>query len=198
MKLFKKISKKKFIITVIVIFIFFFSFISYFSIKIYAEGVLTTSVKKSIIISSLPVNIKIPKIKINADIEHVGLTSDGAVDSPIGPDDVAWFNKGPIPGEIGNAIMDGHSGWKNNIPAVFDNLKKLKKGDKIYIKNDVGKTNIFVVKKLKIYSKNDVALDVFNATDKKSHLNLISCTGIWNVVDKGRESRIVVFADLVL
>lgn len=146
----------------------------------------------------LPSRISIPSLKIDAKIEHLGLTKDGAVDSPVGPDNVGWFNKGPIPGEIGNAIMDGHSGWKNNIPAVFDNLKELKAGDKIDVENGSGSTITFVVTKLKIYSKDDAALDVFNSTDGKAHLNLITCTGTWNTLENGRESRMVVFTDLYI
>lgn len=167
------------------------------SVILSSKPVNTFTTPVSLILSKLPARIKIPAIKINTIIEHIGLTQDGAVGSPIGSDNVAWFNKGPIPGLIGNAIINGHSGWKNNIPAVFDNLEELKIGDKIYIENEAGITVVFMVKKLKIYNKNDMALDVFNSSDNKSHLNLITCTGLWNIIENGRENRIVVFADLV-
>jgi len=84
--------------------------------------------------NKLPVRIKIPRINIDAVIESVGLTSQGAMDVPVKPEDTAWFNLGIKPGEIGSAVIDGHSGYKNNKPAIFDNLYKLQKGDKIYIK----------------------------------------------------------------
>jgi hypothetical protein len=73
----------------------------------------------------LPVRLKIPSINVDAPIEYVGLTSDGAMDVPKGHVKVAWFNLGPSPGEIGSSVIAGHYGWKNNIPAVFDNLHKL-------------------------------------------------------------------------
>jgi sortase (surface protein transpeptidase) len=50
----------------------------------------------------------------------------------------AWFNLGPRPGEKGNAVIDGHYGWKNNIPAVFDSLSQLQKGDKIFVDDEKG------------------------------------------------------------
>ena len=149
-------------------------------------------------ISGLPVRISIPKIHVDAPIEYVGLTKGGAVDAPLGPDNVAWFNQSPLPGFVGNTIIDGHSGWRNNIPAVFDNLHILTQGDYVYIENDAGIILTFEVKKIKTYGKDDEALDVFNSSDNLSHLNLITCTGPWNIIENGRDDRIVIFTDLLV
>ncbi|MFA6000016.1 MAG: class F sortase [Candidatus Paceibacterota bacterium] len=143
----------------------------------------------------LPVRLKIPRIKINSIFEHVGLTPEGAVDSPKGPSNVAYFTDSPRPGEIGSSIIDGHSGWKNNIPAVFDNLYKLRKGDRIYVEDDKGNTITFIVREIRKYNPNADAIDVFSSNDGKAHLNLITCTGIWNKVKKSRSERLVVFTD---
>lgn len=145
----------------------------------------------------LPVRLKIPKIKVNAIVEYVGLTPDGAMDSPKGPANVGWFNLGYRPGEIGSAVIDGHSGWKNNIPAVFDNLYKLKRGDKIFVEDEKGITTTFVVREIRKYNPKADASDVFGSSDNLAHLNLITCTGIWNKVWKSRSSRLVVFTDKV-
>ena len=143
----------------------------------------------------LPVRLKIPKIKVNSIFEQVSLTSDGAVGSPKGPAEIGWFDGSPKPGEIGSSVIDGHSGWKNNIPAVFDNLYKLKKGDKIYVEDDNGNTITFIVREIRKYNPNAIAPDVFSRNDNKSHLNLITCTGIWNKIKKSRSERLVVFTD---
>jgi len=145
--------------------------------------------------SSLPVHLKIPKINVDASVESVGLTSDGAMDVPKGPAEVAWYNLGPRPGGVGSAIIDGHSGYKNNKPAVFDNLYKLQKGDKIYVENDTGVTTTFVVREIRKYNPNADATDVFISNDGKSHLNLITCTGFWNKIWKSHSERLVVFTD---
>lgn len=142
-----------------------------------------------------PVRLKIPSISINAPVEYVGLTSKGAMDTPVGVANVAWFNKGPRPGEVGSAVIDGHFGYKNNKPAVFDNLHKLKKGDKLYIEDGKGATISFVVRELKSYSRDADALDVFTSNDGKSHLNLITCIGDWDVANKTHSNRLVVFTD---
>jgi sortase A len=117
------------------------------------------------------------------------------MDVPKGPDNVGWFKLGIRPGEKGSAVIAGHSGWKNNIPAVFDNLHKLKKGDKIYFEDKNGKGTTFIVRELRSYYPTADAEDVFISSDGKAHLNLITCEGIWNEVTKSRSERLVVFTD---
>jgi len=145
--------------------------------------------------AGLPIKLKIPKINADASFEYVGLTDDGAMGVPKGPQGVAWFNLGPRPGDIGNAVISGHYGWKNNIPAVFDDLNKLKIGDKVYIETEKGETITFVVRELRSFGENDDASDVFISNDGKSHLNLITCEGVWNKSLKSYSKRLVVFTD---
>jgi sortase A len=143
----------------------------------------------------LPLRLKIPSINIDTSIEYLGLTSDGAMDVPKGPTDVAWFDLGPRPGEVGSAVIAGHFGWKDGIPAVFDNLYKLQKGDKIYVESQKGTVITFVVRESKIYDSEANVESVFNSSDGKAHLNLVTCTGVWNVIEKSRSERLVIFTD---
>lgn len=145
--------------------------------------------------SNLPVRLKIPVIKVDAAVEYLGITPGGAMDVPKGPDDVAWFDLGPRPGEIGSAVIAGHYGWKNDIPAVFDDLYKLKIGDEIYVVDDLGVTTTFVVNEIGTYDQNADATNVFSSNDGKAHLNIITCEGIWNVASKSRPSRLVIFTN---
>jgi len=145
---------------------------------------------------SQPVQFQIPKINVNATIEEVSLTSAGAVGVPKGIANVAWFALGPRPGERGNSIIVGHYGWyKNGTPAVFNNLNKLKPGDKLYVKDSKGVTVTFVVRELKIFSAGEDSSGVFSLDDGKAHLNLITCEGIWDKTQKTYSSRLVVFTD---
>ena len=147
------------------------------------------------IIVGNPVRLRIPSINVDSAIEYVGLTSAGAMDSPLGPAEAGWYMLGPRPGEEGSAVIAGHSGWRNNIPAVFDDLYKVKIGDKIYVKDDTGATITFVVRELRTYKPTADAFDVFSSSDGKAHLNLITCTGFWNKILKSRSDRLVVFTD---
>ena len=145
--------------------------------------------------SGLPVRLKIPGINVDATVEYVGVTPDGAMDAPVGPRNVAWFDLGPRPGEEGSAVIAGHSGWKNGVPAVFDNLYKLRKGDKIYVQDEKGTIITFVVRESRLYNPEVSASDVFNSNDGRAHLNLVTCEGAWDKVSKTYSKRLVIFAD---
>lgn len=147
---------------------------------------------------ALPTRLAIPNINLNAMLEHVGVTQSGVLDAPKVPTMAAWFDRGPRPGEKGNAIIIGHFGWKNGIPAVFDGLYKLHEGDRIYVIDENNATTTFVVRELRTYRENDDASEVFRSRDGNAHLNLITCSGVWNKARKSYSNRLVVFADKVM
>jgi LPXTG-site transpeptidase (sortase) family protein len=146
--------------------------------------------------AGLPVRLTIPKIKVDASIEYVGVTAKGEMGVPKGPKDVAWFDIGTRPGNIGSAVIAGHYGtWINGEGSVFDNLNKLVRGDKIYVEDEKGMISTFVVRESRSYNPNADASEVFGLADGKSHLNLVTCEGIWNEVSQTYSQRLVVFAD---
>ena len=139
--------------------------------------------------------MKIPGISVDDGVEQVGVTSEGEMGTPKGPVGVAWFSLGSRPGEVGSAVISGHYGWKNGIPAVFDNLYKLHPGDKLYVEDENGIITTFVVRELRRYGEHDDASNVFTSRDGKAHLNLVTCEGVWNKFSKSYSKRLVVFAD---
>ncbi len=145
---------------------------------------------------SLPVRLKIPSIHVNTALEYVGLAPDGSIGVPKNPINAAWFDAGPRPGDIGSSIIDGHYGWLNNTPAVFDNLNKIQKGDKLYVENKQGVTTVFVVNEIRIYGEQEDARSVLISNDGKAHLNLITCNGIWNETTQSYSDRLVIFSDM--
>lgn len=151
--------------------------------------------KEEKIIFGLPVRLEIPEINVDANINYVGLNSDGAMDISENQDDVAWFNLGPHPGENGSAVIAGHYGRKKWKPSVFDNLYKLREGDKLFIEDTQGIIATFVVREIRRYDPKADASDVFNSNDGKAHLNLITCEGSWDDVSQSYSLRLVVFTD---
>jgi len=144
----------------------------------------------------MPVRLKIPSINVDAAVGLVGLTSDGKMDAPKNQDDVAWYELGTRPGEVGSAVIAGHYGvWKNGKGSVFDNLSKLQKGDKVTVEDDKGEIIYFVVRESRSYDPDADATDVFGSNDGKSHLNLITCEGDWDKAAKSYSLRLVVFTD---
>lgn len=147
-------------------------------------------------IPGLSMRLIIPTINVDTNLEAVGLTSQGAVDVPKDPAKAAWFNLGPLPGSSGSAVITGHYGrWKNGKDSVFDNLYKLRPGDKLSVVDDKGFIISFVVRESRRYDSADSVPEVFASDDGKSHLNLITCEGVWDEQAKQYPQRLVVFTD---
>ncbi len=145
----------------------------------------------------VPVRVMIPSIGVNALVEQKGLAKDGSVGVPSGPYDTAWYNLGARPGEQGSAVITGHYGpWKNGAKSVFDNLGNLKSGDKIYVVDDKGIVNSFVVTSSHVYPSNASAPEVFNKNDGV-YLNLITCHGEWLKNQKTYTDRLVIFTQKI-
>jgi len=146
--------------------------------------------------AGLPIRLEIPKINVNATVIQVGVAKDGSMEAPSGPKDVGWFKFGTRPGDIGSAVIDGHYGyWKSGVGSVFDDLNKLRKGDKIKVEDEKGMIATFVVRKILIYDPKKDASNIFSSDDGLSHLNLITCEGVWDNTKKTYSNRLVIFTD---
>lgn len=145
----------------------------------------------------LPVSLLIPHIHVETPIEPVGITSAGAMDVPKNIENVAWFAYGPVPGTKGSAVIAGHYGWKDEKASAFDDLHLLVVGDTIHVVDMSGATTTFAVREIKLYPFDADTAELFISTDGKSHLNLITCNGVWNTKLKTYSQRLVVFTDKV-
>src|SRR5207249_4378956 len=72
------------------------------------------------------------RIGVDALIQPVGKDRDGAMASPSSLDAVGWFNRGPAPGQSGDAAIDGHYGLPQEA-AVFRTLRLLRPGDEAQV-----------------------------------------------------------------
>ncbi|ACB62109.1 peptidase C60 sortase A and B [Exiguobacterium sibiricum 255-15] len=143
----------------------------------------------------LPKTLTIDSLKVKTNIEQVGLDKKGAMGTPKNEQQVGWYKFGPRPGDVGNAVIDGHTDTKTG-PAVFYQLHELKKGDKINIKDESGRNLVFRVKKLVEYGHLDAPLEkIFGASDQRN-LNLITCIGTYDENEGTYDNRLVVFTEL--
>ncbi|MEX2008083.1 MAG: class F sortase [Candidatus Spechtbacterales bacterium] len=145
--------------------------------------------------SKLPVRLKIPGIEVDVAIEYVGVTPAGAMDVPKDRDNVAWFSLGTRPGENGSAVIAGHSGYRAG-KVAFDDLNTLRKGDKLYVEDALGKSVSFVVRESRVYDAGAYVPEVFTS-DTGIHLNLVTCVGVWDESTKRYSKRLVVFTDSI-
>lgn len=117
------------------------------------------------------------------------------MDAPKSPGNVAWFNLGQRPGEIGTAVIAGHYGWSRGKGSVFNAVNTLRKGDRLYVQDDKGAILSFVVRESRLYDPKADASAVFGSSDGKAHLNLVTCEGVWESAAKSYSRRLVVFTD---
>ncbi len=146
-----------------------------------------------------PVRLIIPSINVDAKVQSVGLSwrGTGAMGVPSNFTDVAWYNKGPLPGAPGNAVIDGHLDGRNIPEAVFYNLGKLRVGDLVDVLDAKGETLRFKVVATKTYDYNAPTTAIFSGDTSKVRLNLITCAGDWMKAQKLYSQRIVVFTELI-
>jgi sortase A len=141
-----------------------------------------------------PKRLSIPAIKVNAEINLVGITKKGNMATPTNFKDVGWYKYGPIPGEKGSALIAGHVNNGLSWPAVFGNLEDLKIGDDIYVERESGETIHFVVRSMGVYDFDGSTDEVFASSDEEL-LKLITCSGTWIPEYRTHDKRLVVTAE---
>lgn len=140
-----------------------------------------------------PVRIVISKIGVNAPVDGVGQTADGAIDVPRAYGIVGWYNRGATVGEANPAIMVGH--YASGGGAVFDKLNGLVDGDLITVTNGKGENFTYKVVKKAEYNKDQVPMaELFKKSDKQ-RLEIITCSGKWQA--DTYNNRLVVTAERV-
>ncbi len=146
--------------------------------------------------SLVPRTFYIPRLKLEAPVEQVGVTEDGRMEVPKQAGNVAWYKWGPKPREYGNAVVTGHYDTPSGKPAVFYNLRKLEQGDEIVIESRDGITSTFMVTGKETIAYTEFPSEYVFALREGINLNLITCDGIWNAEDKIYSNRLVVYATL--
>lgn len=146
--------------------------------------------------SSTPVQLIIPSISLNANVQWVGKTVGGNMAVPNNFTDVGWYRLGFYPGTLGNAVMAGHLDNGKGTPAVFEHLRDLKIGDEVKVVNRGGDILTFKVTGEALYEYTNAPLQMIFGTSTKSHLNLITCEGVWDPVKKIYDKRLIVYTEL--
>lgn len=146
---------------------------------------------------SVPERVRIPAIQVDAPVMPVGLDAEGWVDAPP-PEDpnlAGWFSGAVAPGEKGTAVVVGHVDNKQG-PAVFYGLGALQQGNRVEVSREDGKTAVFEIYGVEVFSKDDFPSDrVYNSTGS-AELRVITCGGGFSK-QNGYEGNVVTFARMV-
>ncbi|EHN78395.1 class F sortase [Streptomyces coelicoflavus] len=146
---------------------------------------------------SVPDQVSIPAIQVDAPVMGVGLDPDGWVDAPP-PEDpnlAGWFTGAVTPGEKGTSVVVGHVDNQQG-PAVFYGLGALKKGNKVEVHRQDGKTAVFEVYGIEVFETNNFPGDRVYGSKGTPELRVITCGGGFTK-ENGYDGNVVVFARLV-
>ncbi|MEU6877152.1 class F sortase [Streptomyces sp. NPDC046712] len=146
---------------------------------------------------SAPVRLRIPEIDVDAPMMRLGLSRDGALDVPPAADRniAGWYEGGTMPGATGTAIVAGHVDNAQG-PAVFYALGALKKGHRIEVDRQDGRTAVFTIDAVEVYENKDFPDEkVYGETDR-AELRVITCGGAFTK-KSGYQGNVVAFGHLI-
>ncbi|MGA4843423.1 class F sortase [Streptomyces sp. G45] len=128
-----------------------------------------------------PVRVSIPSIGVSAPLMRLGLNADRTVEVP--PPDkgmtAGWYTGGAVPGERGAAVLIGHNDTRYG-KAVFHDLKDLRKGARVTVRDARGATAHFTVTGTETVSKRAFpTAKVYGRTSARA-LRLITCDGAYD------------------
>ena len=165
----------------------------------------------------VPLELRIPTLGMSAPVLGVGLTSKNVMDAPTGSASdavwrkVFWYRGGGVPGDASTATIAGHVDDVLGRPAIFANLKDLRPGDKITLRDTrSGDETEFLVTTTAIYTLAQtlnpaVLAQIYGpgpvaghgarpSADGLSHLTLITCFGHWVTGAGTYDHRLAVYA----
>lgn len=143
-----------------------------------------------------PVELRIPRLGVKAKIEKTTVDRKGQLTAPKDPDRVGWYRNGTVPGKRGNAVIGGHVDWYDG-PAVFAQLRRLRKGDVVEVKNDHGKILKFRVTGTGVYYNGHTPVAQITGPTRGFNLNLYTCTGQFDRSQRNYSHRVVVYTELI-
>lgn len=131
--------------------------------------------------SAAPIErLRIPKYGVDAPVIVLGVDANGAMETPEGPWEVAWYHFTGRPGFGSNAVFAGHvdANYTGSPgPAVFWHLKDLEPGDIVEVR--LGDGTVYKYRVVKRWSVDAATADVapIISKTKREVVTLITCGG---------------------
>lgn len=148
---------------------------------------------------SPPVALSIDAISVDAPVERVDVDRDGTLVPPSlrQAARVGWYERGPTPGETGNAVIVGHVDTADSGPAVFYLLGRLKPGDPVIVTRRDGSAVTFAVDGVHLYPKHAFPADLVYGPADRPQLRLVTCGGAFDRATSTYAANTVITATMV-
>lgn len=144
-----------------------------------------------------PKSLTIQKIGVKAPVEAVDYSKASEVHSPARWGDVAWYTRGPRPGEVGRASIYGHVD-SYCCPAIFYKLKDLKAGDTVQVTYAKGRPLTFRVLWQGMFANTKLPIKFLYGASSEHGLVLFTCSGVFHRDGTGYDHKLILYARLVL
>lgn len=142
-----------------------------------------------------PVWLTIPAIGVKAPITNLRLNRNGTLQVPKTTTVVGWYTGSPRPGATGSAVIAGHVDSRTG-PGVFFWLRKMHRGERIYVKRADGTLAVFTVTAVQVYNKSNFPTAMVYGAVPDAELRLITCGGTFDYARRSYLSNVVVSARL--
>jgi sortase (surface protein transpeptidase) len=138
-------------------------------------------------------SIHLPTLGVQAPVVRVGIDGENRMIVPDNARDVAWLDRGGIPGYTNNVVLAGHIAY-SRVAGSFMRIGSLRPGDEIVLKMN-GETRRYRVIWTCLFGRNtDRAAQIMGYTDVPS-VTLISCGGGWDAAARTHSGRWAVRAE---
>jgi hypothetical protein len=140
-----------------------------------------------------PTALEIPAIGVRAPVIRLGLNRDKSLEVPSDYGDTGWWSGGFSPGERGPAVIVGHVDSEDG-PAVFYELDRLERGDRITVRRRDGSAAAFAVERIERHPKDDFPTPAVYGRTADSTLRLVTCSGDFDESTGHYVDNTIVFA----
>lgn len=139
--------------------------------------------------------LTIPSLGVHARVLEVGRDSRSQPQLPRNSYDVGWYNVSVLPGKTGAAVLSGACNGSVG-QGVFHRLGELKHGDLIRIERGDGTTYEYTVEYVETVNvdKVNMAEALLPANSSSEGVNLIGCSGGYDVKTNDFAKRVVIYA----
>ncbi|MFE1230714.1 class F sortase [Streptomyces sp. NPDC059442] len=146
--------------------------------------------------ASRPARVRVPGAGIDAPVVAVGLDGQGGIDTPTARDRnlAGWFTGAVTPGEKGTAVVVGHVDTPAG-RAVFFDLGALRKGQRIEVARQDGRTAVFSVYGVEVVPQEGFPAERVYRPAAAPELRVLTCGGHFTE-GAGYDGNVVVFARL--
>ena len=151
-------------------------------------------------VTTIPLQVRIGTISVDAPIVPVGLEEDGAMEIPDRAAEIGWYDPdglGVRPGATGTAVFAGHVDSRSQGRGALYHLRDLQVGEISEVDLDDGSVQRWLVTELIQYPKDVLPLTEVFTWAGPPRLVVITCGGEFDRTVRSYSDNIVVYAELL-